>query len=80
MECAHAEGVGAEVVLEDGAGEEWGIFVLADGVVRRRDIETGYQLSRGVQVTRGLEAGAWVVTDGEAALTDGERAVRRAAR
>lgn len=67
----------AAVRQED--GQEY-VFVLADGVVRRRDIETGYQLSRGVQVTRGLEAGAWVVTDGEAALTDGERAVRRAAR
>ena len=33
MECAHAEGVGAEAILEDGAGEEWGIFVLADGVI-----------------------------------------------
>ena len=63
-------------VRQDGAQEY--VFVIADGVVRRRDIETGYQLSQGVQIKSGLQSGEWVVSDGTAELTDGQQVTAHA--
>lgn len=56
-------------------GEQQYVFVCQpDGTIKRQDIETGYQLSQGVQVSDGLAAGDWVVCDaGEAELTDGQQ-------
>lgn len=56
-------------------GEQQYVFVCQpDGTIKRQDIETGYQLSQGVQVSEGLAAGDWVVCDaGEVELTDGQR-------
>ena len=50
------------------------VFVCqTDGTVRRQEIQTGYQLSQGMQVTSGLEAGDLVVADGNIELSDGEK-------
>ena len=50
------------------------VFVCqTDGTVRRQEIQTGYQLSQGMQVTSGLEAGDLVVADGTIELSDGEK-------
>ncbi len=50
-----------------------------DGTLERRNIRTGYQLSRGVQVKSGLHAGDWVVCDSNPALSDGQQVIFDAA-
>lgn len=56
---------------------EYVLVVDDSGTVVRREIETGYQLSRGVQVTRGLAAGEWVISDSAARPQAGEQVVVR---
>ena len=50
-----------------------------DGTLMRRNIETGYQLSRGVQVKQGLQAGEWIVCDSNPELSDGQQVIFDAA-
>ncbi len=50
-----------------------------DGTIERRNISTGYQLSRGVQVKSGLHSGDWVVCDSNPALSDGQQVIFDAA-
>lgn len=45
----------------------------SDGTVVRQNIETGYQLSQGVQVIMGLSAGDWIVNDTQTQLHDGQK-------
>lgn len=51
----------------------------ANGTLERRNIRTGYQLSRGVQIKSGLHAGDWVVCDSNPALSDGQQVIFDAA-
>ncbi len=51
----------------------------ANGTLERRNIRTGYQLSRGVQVKSGLRSGDWVVCDSNPALSDGQQVIFDAA-
>ncbi len=59
--------------------QEYVYLCRTDGTIQRRDIETGYQLSRGVQVKEGLQAGDWVVCDSNPALSDGQQVIFDAA-
>lgn len=55
-------------------GTQQYVFVCEpDGIIHRKDIETGYQLSQGVQVTSGVSAGEWIVCDNQTPLQDGEK-------
>lgn len=55
-------------------GTQQYVFVCEpDGTIHKKDIETGYQLSQGVQVTSGVSAGEWIVCDNQTPLQDGEK-------
>lgn len=56
-------------VLEDDA--EKTVFVVEDGVARRRDVETGYSRGENVEVLKGLSEGESVITLGQTGLKDG---------
>lgn len=59
----------------EGHGNRASVFVLDDGVARRREIEVAFITDNGVALTGGIEAGASIVTDGALYLEDGERVV-----
>lgn len=65
-------------VRQDGQ-QQYVYLCRADGTLVRRDIQTGYQLSRGVQVKKGLQAGDWVVCDSNPALSEGQQVIFDAA-
>ena len=56
--------------LLDDAGQPY-VFVVQDGVAHRRDVATGPASTTRIALTKGLEAGAQVVTEGGTALEDG---------
>lgn len=59
-------------------GDRATVFVVSDGVARRRDVRVAYIASNGVAIGSGLRVGETVVTDGALYLADGER-IRTAA-
>lgn len=59
-------------------GEQRAVFVVADGVARRRVVELGPVVGERVVVLSGVAAGEPVVVDGEQRIADGQ-AVREAA-
>ncbi|MGN6374557.1 MAG: efflux RND transporter periplasmic adaptor subunit [Sphingomonas sp.] len=56
-------------LLDDG-GQPY-VYVVADGVAHRHDVETGITSGDRIAVTRGVQAGDKVVTQGGTALEDG---------
>lgn len=66
----HALVVPAEAVTSDIGGAY--VYVVDNGIARRRVIETGLRNDRLVEVTSGLEAGDRVVTVGQFRLQDGD--------
>ncbi len=54
-------------------GDRGAVYVIQDGVVRRRPVRLGFIGPTTVAVTEGLKAGESVVTDGALYLQDGER-------
>ncbi|MDY7094787.1 MAG: efflux RND transporter periplasmic adaptor subunit [Acidobacteriota bacterium] len=56
-------------------GPDFAVYVVEDGVARRRQVETGAVVGRRVVVTEGLEPGARVVVSGQQGLADGQRVV-----
>lgn len=56
-------------VLEDEAQQT--VFVVEDGVARRRSIETGYSMGENIEVTGGLSGDETVITLGQTGLKDG---------
>lgn len=49
------------------------VYVVADGIATRRDVETGYSDRGMVEIVSGLNDGERVVTVGQLGLTDGAR-------
>jgi RND family efflux transporter MFP subunit len=58
------------LLFQDG---EASLFVVEDGVAKRRKVSTGYSEEGWVEITEGLSAGEQVVTLGHATLRDGAR-------
>ncbi|MGD8481913.1 MAG: efflux transporter periplasmic adaptor subunit, partial [Gammaproteobacteria bacterium] len=56
-------------VLEDDA--EKSVFVVEDGVARRRTVETGYSRGENIEVVEGLSGEESVITLGQTGLKDG---------
>lgn len=69
----------AVVVPEDAviphSGKTW-VFVVDDGVARRREVTLGQRLPGHVEIPTGLAAGETIVTRGQHRLTDGARVER----
>ena len=64
-------GVGvADAALLDDGGQPF-VFVVRDGVARRRDVTTGSSYGGQTAIVRGVAAGDMVVTSGGTALEDG---------
>ena len=59
-------------VLEDANRDLRSVFVVAEGLSKRRTIEIGLSKGSDVEVTQGLVEGDTVVIAGQHALTDGE--------
>lgn len=59
-------------IRQDGT-QQYVFLCDADGTIHRQDIQTGYQLSQGVQITSGVSAGDWIVCDNQTELKDGEK-------
>lgn len=76
---AEALVVPAEAVL-DFAGVSRVFVVDDDGVVHRREVETGVRLGDAVEIRRGLRAGERVATSGLGRLVDGAEVEPRLAR
>jgi HlyD family secretion protein len=58
-------------------GERWAVFVVADGLARKRIVEVGQRGGLDVQILKGLSAGERVVTHPDDALADGVAVVLR---
>ncbi len=56
-----------------GEGDESFVFTIAGGKATRTKVETGARQDGRIEITRGLPAGAQVVTEGVVKLTDGQR-------
>lgn len=56
-------------ILEDEAQQS--VFVVEDGVARRRTIQTGYSMGENIEVTGGLSGDETVITLGQTGLKDG---------
>jgi RND family efflux transporter MFP subunit len=67
---ASAIRVPASAVIQRGQMEL--VFVVASGHAQLRIVKTGNHASDGVEVVSGLDSGEQVVTEGAAALTDGQ--------
>lgn len=65
-------------LLDDG-GQPY-VFVLAQGVARKRDVVVGNGAGDRITILRGVEPGARVVTEGGTALEDGMKVRDRAAK
>ncbi|MFM2288252.1 MAG: hypothetical protein RL684_1395 [Pseudomonadota bacterium] len=59
--------------LVSAAGTEGRIFVLADGIARRRTVRVAFLDGQRIALADGLKAGETVITDGAPFLEDGER-------
>jgi multidrug efflux pump subunit AcrA (membrane-fusion protein) len=59
--------------IVEGDGRTARLFVLEKDYARRRDIEVAFIEGAAVAVSRGVEAGEQVITDGALYLEDGER-------
>ena len=59
--------------IVEGNGREASVFVLADSHVQRRSVEVAFIENESVALTKGLEAGEQVITDGALYLEDGEQ-------
>ena len=59
-------------VLEDANRDRRSVFVVAEGLSKRRTIEIGLSQGSDVEITQGLVEGDTVVVAGQHALTDGE--------
>jgi membrane fusion protein, multidrug efflux system len=62
-----------------GDGEETFVYRLENGVARRARVVTGTRQEGQVEITRGVQPGQQVVTEGVVKLSDGQR-VQLAAR
>ncbi len=60
------------------SGEDWAVFVVADGVATRREVEIGRRNARAAQVLGGLAPGELVVTHPSDDVVAGARIVDRA--
>ena len=58
-------------------GDDWAVYVVRDGRVRRRTVELGHRNARAAEVVRGLAAGERVVLHPGERVTDGVRVVVR---
>ena len=58
-----------EAILAEDA--EPAVYVVEDGVARRREVTTGMENGRKVEVTSGLEGTEQIITVGQAAIRDG---------
>jgi len=54
-------------------GEDWAVFVVDDGVARRRAVAVGQRNDVEAEVAGGLEAGVRVVAYPSDQITDGSR-------
>lgn len=52
--------------------EGWAVFVVEDGVARRRAVETGRRSGLAVEILSGLQEGERVITHPDAAVEDGK--------
>ena len=52
-------------------GEKWNVFVVENGIAKRREIEIGHRTSLEVEILRGLQAGTNVVVHPSNQLADG---------
>jgi membrane fusion protein (multidrug efflux system) len=46
-------------------------FITEDGVARRKEVETGLRFDGKVEIVKGIQKGAWVVTAGHEQLSEG---------
>ncbi len=53
------------------AGSDQAVFVVRDGVARRRAVKTGASTELGVEILEGLRPGELVVTRGQGSVSDG---------
>lgn len=58
-------------------GEEWVVFVWADGRARRRAVQVGHRGGAEAAVAAGLDVGGWVIVYPSDAVRDGVRVTRR---
>ena len=49
------------------------VFAVEDNVLRKLPVETGYEITDGIQIREGLAGGALVVLDPDSSLQDGEK-------
>ncbi len=54
-------------------GEAWAVYVVEDGIARRRTVETGRRNGLAVEILSGLKEGERVITHPDDAVEDGRR-------
>lgn len=54
-----------------GADTDRAVFVVSEGVARRRAVKTGVSNEQGVEILEGLRAGELVITRGQGSVSDG---------